>query len=357
MSIKLTKHWLIMLFLLTACVERFDIPSIHNVPRIVVDGMITNEPGPYTVEVYMSSGINENPNEAKRIEDAVVSISDDAGNTEILTEESAGVYKTMAGGIQGIVGRTYQLKFTTQDGLRYESPPAKMEPAGTIDNLYFEFKYNEINGHDPFLPQHVVAIYMDGKGESGSPNYMRWRWSSIFEATTSPQLRTEWIDGVETPAPPPCSVPICTCCHCWVRQKGSSINVSNNHISNEVNFNKVLLIKIPVDSWTFSERYYLEAQQLSIQKDVHDFWKLVAVQQQGGTNIFQPNTASVKGNITCIDNPKEKVYGVFSVSAIVKEGIYIDRYDLPDIPPFPSVVTSPCVGYFKNATYEKPGFW
>jgi hypothetical protein len=40
-----------------ACIERFEVPAQVPQTALVVDGLITDQPGPYTVKLYTSVGI------------------------------------------------------------------------------------------------------------------------------------------------------------------------------------------------------------------------------------------------------------------------------------------------------------
>jgi hypothetical protein len=90
--------------------------------------------------------------------------------------------------------------------------------------------------------------------------------------------------------------------------------------------------------------------------DVYNFWKLVQTQQQGGTNIFQPNVVKVKGNVKAMSGVRQ-VFGVFSVSAVTRATMEIKRMDLP-VPPFePDVIIQDCRYYIENSSNVQPPFW
>jgi hypothetical protein len=75
--------------------------------QVVVQGNVTNTPGPYTVNLnytvpYYSS------NTFPVITGALVKITDDAGNNQTLSETSPGIYKTTS--LNGTPGRKYTLQ-------------------------------------------------------------------------------------------------------------------------------------------------------------------------------------------------------------------------------------------------------
>ncbi len=124
---------LFLIFLTAACVDRvfLDIPVPDNY-AVVVDGMITDQPGPYKVELTKAFDIESKNSFKAYISARRVTISDNAGNSEDLTQISQGVYQTDPNGIQGVVGRVYKLRVEMLDGRVYESKPDSMAPPGPI---------------------------------------------------------------------------------------------------------------------------------------------------------------------------------------------------------------------------------
>lgn len=79
--------------------------------QIVIEGTITDKPGPYRVKVKISkTGDYFEPDVFPAISGANVVVSDDAGNSAVLQEIEVGIYSTNS--LRGIPGRTYTLKVT-----------------------------------------------------------------------------------------------------------------------------------------------------------------------------------------------------------------------------------------------------
>jgi Domain of unknown function (DUF4249) len=364
-SIKLVS-FIILLTFSDACVEQFDTPIDSGEPRLVVDGLITDGPGPYTVNLSMSSRIDQNLNKSEDVTDAEVKIVDDVGNIETLVETSDGTYKTTT--LQGVVGRTYQLFITTADDKQYQSTTQTLEPAGEITNLYAVFRENSINENDLAAPQDAFWIYLDAKGDVGEDNFLRWRWKGVYHGKTYPELHVRIVGTSPFPDPLPCSgwvvdrgvltqVDTCICCDCWVPHYNTDVFVSDNETVNENEFNGVLLGKVPIEKRMFYEKYYLEAEQLSASEEVHHFWKLVRAQQRGADDIFQPNVVRIKGNIQPVSSPKEQVYGIFAAAAIQRRSIFLDRMDVPKVIAPIDTTAGDCRKYFPGSTNIKPPYW
>ena len=101
-----------IVFILTGCQKVINVDLNEAAPRIVIEGLITDEPGPYAVSLTKSGSYFNQPVLAT-VSGATVTITDDAGTTDSLKEIKPGIYFTSA--IQGIPGRTYTLKVLSEN--------------------------------------------------------------------------------------------------------------------------------------------------------------------------------------------------------------------------------------------------
>ncbi len=102
----------VITLLLVSCEKVVDVAYKNNQSRIIIEGNITNEAGPYLVKITRSIGLAET-GAYPAIDDAIVTISDDTGNSEILTPQGKGTYQTTT--LQVIEGRTYTLTVVTDE--------------------------------------------------------------------------------------------------------------------------------------------------------------------------------------------------------------------------------------------------
>jgi hypothetical protein len=114
----------------SSCEKVIDIDLNSKEPQIVIEGNITNLQGPYTVLLSQTVNFNED-NNFPTVSGAAVTLSDDIGNSEILTETSPGVYVTST--TQGICNRNYTVKVVA-DGKEYIATSYLHEPV-SIDTL------------------------------------------------------------------------------------------------------------------------------------------------------------------------------------------------------------------------------
>ncbi len=124
-----------------SCVSKF-IPEVNEANEmLVVEGMITDQPGINTVRLSRSVPLDER-NAIKPLKKCVVTITDDAGNSYSLTEKTDGTYVTDSTEFRGVVGRKYQLRIKANDQNfstdTYVSFPMEMKPVPPIDSVYYE---------------------------------------------------------------------------------------------------------------------------------------------------------------------------------------------------------------------------
>lgn len=92
---------------LSACTKVIDL-KVHNAaPVYVIEGNVTDGPGPYQVKISRTVGFYAN-NQYPGVPGAVVTIADGMGHKDLLTDHGDGSYTTVA--LQGVAGQTYTLQ-------------------------------------------------------------------------------------------------------------------------------------------------------------------------------------------------------------------------------------------------------
>jgi hypothetical protein len=358
-----------LLLFLGGCVDPLPVVNVSSEPALVVDGMITDQPGPYTVRLFMSSGPSADVGHPEMVRAASVWILDENERAYKMTETAPGVYASDPSELLGQTGGTYSLRFVLEDGSEYLSDKETLLPAGVIDSVYAVYSENAINQTDRALPQDAISFFVDGSSDAANTQGLqRWRSTAIYEILTFPESRVRIIDGQTIPDPVPCSgyvysqgqlqsVDTCSCCNCWVYDYPRNVVVSPAKVVARNHYKSVNVAQAPVDRWRFFRKYYLEVEQLSVSEKVYEFWKRVQAQQQGAKNLFQPNAVKVQGNIRCVNEPRKEVFGIFSASAITRKSMFLTRGQLPKAIGPPEKVTADCRYIMENTVNVKPPFW
>jgi hypothetical protein len=345
--------------------------TLHgDASRLVIDGLITQDPGPYEVKLFYSNALDKDQKTIRYETRASVWINSSMGESEQLTQVAPGIYQTRADGLRGQVGTSYSIRILTDEGKEYVSAPQLLADGGSISKVYSEFQEDAINGDDPAAAHDVFNVYADCQGEPGKENLFRWRWWGTYTARSYPELHDTLPPGYRNPIPwpLPCSgyiytragltkVGECTCCICYATEYSPSALVSHNGYSNDYRFNKVSMAKIPATGMRFYERYYIQVEQLRLSDEVYKFWSLVEAQQEAQGSIFQPNAVRIKGNVHLASDNNDVLLGVFTVAGISRNSVFIERGEIPYEPDPIGMIGDDCRHLFENATTQKPSFW
>src|SRR5450432_1173689 len=87
-------RYIAILFLgLDSCIEPFNL-SVKNQEAFVVDGLITDQVGPYFVKISQTSAIDDQLDIVHWVSGVSASVIDELGNEEKLIEVTPGIYRT-----------------------------------------------------------------------------------------------------------------------------------------------------------------------------------------------------------------------------------------------------------------------
>jgi uncharacterized protein DUF4249 len=132
-------------------------------PQVVIQGEVTDQPGPYTVTIGRSVNFYAD-NVFPAVSGAVVQISDGQGITDSLTETSPGRYVTHV--LAGRPGNTYTLSVTVGD-TSYTAVSTMPSPV-PLDSVTLEHTKGRFGRKDQITPQ---ANYQD---PAGVKNYYQY---------------------------------------------------------------------------------------------------------------------------------------------------------------------------------------
>lgn len=295
------------LLLLNSCIVQFIPETDEDKELLVVEGLITDQPGANTVKLSKSLPLGRK-NVAKPLKGCIVKISDDMGNTYSLKEIVAGTYVTDPAKFKGIIGRWYTLHINTNtayNNLTYESFPMEMKPVPPIDSIYYE-KMVIKEKFEGSSPAEGCQIYLNTHDPENSCKFYRWEYSETWE--------------FRLPYTVPNNV-------CWISNNSDRINIKSTSVLEEDRINKYPLIYISNNTDRLKVKYSILVNQYSLNEDEFVYWeKLQNISEQVG-GLYDITPSSIPSNIWCLEDLNEKVLGYFSVSASSSKRIFIkDRF-------------------------------
>ncbi|HBX52576.1 MAG: hypothetical protein A2W98_10030 [Bacteroidetes bacterium GWF2_33_38] len=132
-NITIAITFFVLIIVFSSCQKVINLDLNSASPQIVIEGNVYDQSGPYLVKISQTVNFDES-NVYSPVTGAIVEISDNDGNSEILTEPSSGSYITSA--LQGVSGRTYTLTVISK-GKTYTASSTMPNPVN-IDSIYLE---------------------------------------------------------------------------------------------------------------------------------------------------------------------------------------------------------------------------
>lgn len=304
------------LLILGSCREEFwpDLKDFENM--VVIDGLITDKPGPYEVKLSLSTSVQYpkfNP-----LTNAVVEIFDSEGVSETLTEIEDGIYQTSPTGIQGKIGQSYRVVINTPGGRTYESEFQEIkEPVG-IENIYAEVEV--IQTEDDFYPLYGYQFYLDTEMANSDTNYLTWRIYGDYKYRVDYLIRYIYDKRQLKIFPHPDSLYTC-----FGHEKINDLITMRTEDLTEPKLNRFPLNFVNTETKKLSIRYSLLVKQLSLTPEAYKFYSdLSDLNTQEGA-LYTQQPFQVRGNIINNKDPNEIILGYFLAAGITEKRIFVDR--------------------------------
>lgn len=159
------------LFFFTSCEKEIELDLNSVDPKLVIEGLVTLDSLP-TVKLTMTKDFSSN-NTFDPVKGAIVSISDNEGNSEVLELKASGLYTAKY--LRGVLGRTYNLNVSV-DGKEYTSTSSMPPHVVEIDSItlysvaLFDYPFPMIHFQDPKGAKNYYRelLYINGKRSKDS---------------------------------------------------------------------------------------------------------------------------------------------------------------------------------------------
>jgi hypothetical protein len=312
--------FIVCIFLLS-CIRQIT-PPIRNVPPLlVVEGMITTDSTPYSVNLSYSGpytntyevGLDTNK---YFIPDAKVTIENDLGDSTTCTWVGLGTYQSTDPSFVGTVGRTYTLKVYLSNGLIYQSKPETIAAVPPIDSLTLFYDTTYITDVRP--NQYIISV--NTLDPAMNRNYYRWTAFGYV-------ARKSWGGGcLPTPYWSGCGDPFSCLCHalCDSYLADNQANILSDQF---INGREIIqpVFYVPI-YWLGKD--FIQVNQYSISQDAYIFWQQYQAQTNRTGSILDPLPAPLTGNIFNTADTSDVALGLFSASAVTTKKLVIIPFNL-----------------------------
>lgn len=338
MKRRLSNFFVMLCLALFGCIAEIDL-KLDGANKLVVDGLITNEEGPYTVKLSRTLAFDNTgiiTTYFKPEEGAAVSMLSDANEEVQLNEIAPGVYQTDTFAIRGEVGRSYWLSINTTDGKVYSSTPEELLPTPNVQEViptFIEIPRTSSSGNPVFTYRFDISIVTNDPPQVD--NYYRWKSSGIIEYESTaddPVIHTCWVG---------------------IAPLEAKITLADDRLTDGSRF----VQSVGTAPYERPSRFQATVRQHSLTPAAFEFWKIILQQQETTGSIFDPPPAQVVGNIVNVNDPNDTPLGYFGASGVSELSIIFDRHKVakfffpPDYrPPLPG----DCRLHEPNATNVRP---
>jgi hypothetical protein len=154
---KILNQWaasLSILLVCGSCEEVIELDLGNAAPRIVIEGVVSTDPGPYLVKINQSVDYGDT-NLFPPISGALVTVTDEQGFSELLEEVADGVYSTNE--LQGEHGKSYSVK-VVYDEKEYTASSTIQDTSIPIQSITYTFEEESLFTEEGY---YITAFFAD----------------------------------------------------------------------------------------------------------------------------------------------------------------------------------------------------
>lgn len=218
--------------------------------------------------------------------------------------------------------RLYKLRVETYDNKTYESPLQPVNKPAVIDSLSYIID-KERNWMDIAISVH-----------SGNNSYFKWSFVEDWEYRALMEAKYIYIPpgitgfafGYPTTDGPGTIVratPENQTYRCWSHNESKNIMLFSTENQTDDRFVDLDFFTISRFDRRISYIYRIAVQVETLTKDAYKYWETVMNNSDFTGSLFSPNPSEVLGNITCLEDPSEMVYGYISVAQRSSSTLYV----------------------------------
>ena len=314
MIARLTQRFFLLLaaLLMHGCIEpyEFEAETYENV--LVLEANLTDEFKRHEVLLTRSFMVGEEAPVPQT--GANVRITDDSGNEYLFDEIEPGRYESDVE-FGAVNNRKYQLHITTREG-QYESDAIPLEQSTGIDELYA--RRTTYNGKDG------VALLADNFNSPDAARYFRYKYEETYKIISRFSYNYDlvyenggFLEVLKTKEE--------TTCYNTVAS--NDIILAATTSLQENNIEGFLIRFIESSNPISSRRYSILVKQYALSENAFAYYETLK-KLSGSDNVFSQNQPGfITGNVYNINDPEEKVVGMFNVSSVSTKRIFFNYSD------------------------------
>jgi hypothetical protein len=308
--------WVLIAAVLPACIDLYTPELRENQAALVVEGLITDQPGKQTITLSNSSPLNDTA--FYPVEGAWVFMYDEEGALLEFPETEPGSYSRWIGEGEVLRGQDYRLHIETVDGEVFESDPEQLTPeCPEVDSVYW--RLDSLGTADPESPLYGIQFYLDLNGDVDQPRNYRWQLEETWQYYAGYRIQYQYDGSTIQEWDDPFIYYTC-----WYTAGIPSIyTASTGSLENNVLKGQPLHF-VSSETQRLQTRYSLLVRQYAISNRAYDYWTQVRQQNQESGGLYETQPDRIPGNIYNVNEPDAQVLGYFNLCAVSEKRIFVD---------------------------------
>ncbi len=307
---KLRRGLILLLILLSCCVEPYNIKSSTYQQVLVVEGFISADLKEHQVTISRTSPINQ----PEFIPETGAQVSIKDGNSLIpLTESSPGIYLTPP--VKGVVGDVYTLYITTQSGQQIVSDEVTLKDTPDIKDVYATYSTN-IGGSG----QAGVQIFLNTEDPTQTSKFYRWDYIETWEIQTPFESEFIWLGGNNVAFR---DISVSTC---WSSDTSNNILIQSTQGLSGDKITAQLIQTIPDGSASMRVMYSILIRQYALSESAYLYWQTLKKINESQGTLYDTQPGTVVGNLTSL-NSSSTVLGYFDAGVIKEQRAFFSPKD------------------------------
>jgi hypothetical protein len=312
---------------LISCTEIY-VPNVNSdTTALVVEGLITDEDGPFTVQLAQAMPYASGSTTTKYVTDAKLTISDNEGQTYGLTYRDSGNYITPST-FKTKVGNSYVLHIATSDGNTYESKTQTLLPPESYDSIYTKSGTKDYLDQDNNVKTRVgfeIRANLFSTVTSSNPTPLcRFKSNIVVQYEYTYKLDKD---------PATDTIPkwfyMAFAWNTYPLDDNNNITEERTKTANPM-IKDHLVSFVPLGAYSLPDGstsliYYYRFNQYTINEDTYNFYKEANSQLAASGKLFDPITSQISGNMKCTSDPSKIVLGLFEVSSVTQAAFVLSN--------------------------------
>ncbi|MFY0686340.1 MAG: DUF4249 domain-containing protein [Cyclobacteriaceae bacterium] len=295
---------LLIVMLLSACIEPYEFEAADYDEVLVVDGLLTDEDKFHYVTLSKTFPLDGSA--SKFVTNANVSVESEGGERYDYFHTGNGVYQPSAS-FAGRIGERYRVLIDIEDK-NYVSIFNELIASPEIDSIYA--KYESVFGDGVDENSYGLQFYVDAHDPTGKAQYFRYQYEETYVLRAPYPADYVWLGGNEY-APRPFDEQVSTC---YLTDTSTQVLYTTSNGNVEQRVAEFPLRFIAETGKEMRQKYTMNLFQYAIDQNAFSYFKNLKSNNESKGSLFDQQPGAVPGNIVGPNN--ELVLGYFTVAGV-----------------------------------------